>query len=118
MTQQHGFPKSVRVRKRRDYLRIQDSGAKLAVGPLLAVWTRNNLPETRLGLTVSSKVGNAVVRARVRRHLREYFRRHRSEFPAGVDLVVIARASAAAASGPELARAFADIARRLRGVVK
>ncbi|MBX5483717.1 MAG: ribonuclease P protein component [Myxococcaceae bacterium] len=118
MTRQHGFPKSVRVRKRRDYLRIQDSGAKLAVGPLLAVWARNSLPYTRLGLTVSSKVGNAVVRARVRRHLREYFRLHRSELPQGLDLVLIARASAGFASGEDLARAFAEIARRLRGVVK
>jgi ribonuclease P protein component len=50
-------------------------------------------PRNRLGLTVSRKVGNAVVRNQIKRRIREWFRRHRNEFPKG-DLVVIARPSA------------------------
>jgi ribonuclease P protein component len=49
----------------------------------------------RLGITVSRKVGNAVVRNRVKRRIREWFRAQRGPLGAGVDLVVIGRAAAA-----------------------
>jgi ribonuclease P protein component len=49
----------------------------------------------RLGITVSRKVGNAVVRNRVKRRIREWFRAQREPLGAGVDLVVIGRAAAA-----------------------
>lgn len=49
---------------------------------------------TRLGVTVSSKVGNAVVRNRIRRRVKELFRTRRSEMPAGLDVVVIAKQGA------------------------
>jgi ribonuclease P protein component len=62
-----------------------------------------------VGVTVSSKVGNAVVRARLRRWVREYVRRHKAELPTG-ELVVIATTSAATAEHPacdrDLARLF------------
>lgn len=57
----------------------------------------------RFGLAVSRKVGGAVVRNRVKRHLREHLR-HRREGLAGFEAVVIARPSAAKASGQDLAR--------------
>lgn len=57
---------------------------------------------TRIGLTVSRKVGNAVIRNRVKRRLREIFRRNKSAFPKGTDLVIIARQNAAEATWEEL----------------
>ena len=74
---------------------------------------------TRLGITVSRKVGNAVVRNRVKRKIREWFRAGRAPLGAGVDLVVIGRAAAAGLAqegvANELARlatAATEIARR------
>jgi ribonuclease P protein component len=51
----------------------------------------NGLPVTRLGLSVSRKVGGAVQRNRVKRLLREAFRAVQHDLPAGLDLVVVAR---------------------------
>jgi ribonuclease P protein component len=108
------FPKSLRLRTRPEFLRVQDKGEKVAQGPLLALALRNGRDQTRLGLTVSTKVGNAVVRVRLRRQLRELYRRRRGEWPSGLDVVLIARSSAAGADYDTLAKAFDGLANRLR----
>jgi ribonuclease P protein component len=69
----------------------------------------------RFGVTVSRKVGGAVVRNRVKRWIRESCRRMKDQLPAGVDLVVVARPSAAGAGYEPTARELATLARRLRG---
>ena len=92
---------------------MQDRGTKVAAGPLLALALPNGSGETRLGLTVSSKVGNAVVRVRIRRRLRELFRKRRKQLPEGLDLVLIARGSAKDAGMEALARAFDEICAKL-----
>jgi ribonuclease P protein component len=74
---------------------------------------------TRLGITVSRRIGNAVVRNRVKRLVRECFRRElRAMLPAGVAVVVIARAGAGELGGTvvesELVSAAATLVNRLR----
>lgn len=70
--------------------------------------------ERRLGITVSRKVGIAVVRNGVKRRVREWFRTGRERLPAGFDWVVIARAPAASLGGlavaDELDRLVAKLA--------
>ncbi len=70
---------------------------------------------TRLGITVSRRVGGAVVRARVRRRLREWFRKNRVVFPTGNDYVVIARPMAARITAQELGRELESMLARLHG---
>jgi ribonuclease P protein component len=111
-----GFPKALRLRKRPQFLRVQEGGVKVSTGPLLALPLRNEGGPTRLGLTISSKVGNAVTRVRIRRRLRELFRKRRSALPVGVDLVLIARGSAKDAEYEALVKAFDTIAARLKGL--
>ena len=77
------------------------AGAHLIV--LQAASVGDEVKDPRIGLTVSRKVGNAVVRNRVKRRIREWFRRSRAAVPAGTETVVIARASAARISYAELA---------------
>lgn len=94
----------MRVRKRTAFLRIQKSPkSKKASGAhytLIALPAETSTGVLRLGITVSRKVGNAVVRNRVKRWLRESFRRHAALFvlsTTGTDLVVIARSSSTTA---------------------
>lgn len=107
------FPKSLRLRSRAEFTKVQSKGQKVSVEPLLGLYLPNGLPYSRIGLTVSSKVGNAVVRARVRRYLRECFRKRREKLPVGIDLVLIARAGAKEADMAVFTNSFDALAERL-----
>ena len=99
------FPREVRLLKRRDFLEVQERGKKVVAGPLVGLVAASPDGASRLGLTVSSKVGTAVVRNAVRRRLRELFRKRRDRWPGGMHLVVVARPSAREASYAALERA-------------
>jgi ribonuclease P protein component len=88
------FPKNFRLLHRSDFIRL--SGRKTAVSSrsFLVIWDGNGLGYSRLGITASKKSGISVVRNRVKRCIREYFRQHRSLLP-DVDLNVIVRRQAA-----------------------
>ena len=87
-----------RIKKRREFLRVQQNGQRWVCRRLVVLAMPSEVGRTRIGLTVSRKVGNAVVRARVKRRLREAWRLHKSEWPSETDVVVIARSAAATAS--------------------
>lgn len=67
---------------------------------------------SRLGVITNRKVGNAVTRNRVRRLLRESFRRHQLDLFIPVDLVLVARPTLAGKSFAEVERVFLDTARK------
>lgn len=102
--------RSDRVRKRRDFLRIQGQGQKVQTRHLIALWTPGR---GRLGLTVSTRVGNAVERNRVKRWLREIYRANRGLLPPGIDLVLVGRSGAPDAGYARLQGEFAQAARRI-----
>lgn len=108
------FPKALRLLRRHEFLRVQEGGQKVSADCLLALVKRNGRPYTRLGLTVSSKVGNAVVRVRLRRVLRELFRKRRGQWPPGLDVVLVVRSSAKEGSFAEMSRAFDSVTRKLQ----
>jgi ribonuclease P protein component len=74
----------------------------------------NTVGNPRLGLSVSRKVGNAVVRNRIRRRIKEIFRGAFGEVTSDVDLVVSARPAAAEAGFEELEGEFYRAVRKLR----
>ena len=93
MTDQR-FPKSVRIRSQADFDRVYQNREFVADDFLVIKGVRNGTSVTRLGLSVSKKVGNAVVRNRWRRLIREAFRKQQSEMPVGIDLVARPRKGA------------------------
>jgi ribonuclease P protein component len=88
------FPKQARLRKRPEFLSLSRWGKKIYGPHFLIITKPNERGEARLGVTVSSKVGNAVVRNRVKRLLRECFRRHRHQIVPNQDVLIIARKGA------------------------
>lgn len=110
-----GLPKSCRLRKRPEFLTTQKRGRKLITKSFLFFALPVEREGMRLGVTVSRKVGVAVVRNRVKRLLREAFRLHQHELPSGLDLVAIARSEAATPpdSLAEVERELLEVRRRL-----
>ncbi len=87
------LPKAARLRRRREFLQVQQRGRRLYAGEVLVLAHAASGSGPRIGITVSSKVANAVGRNRVKRWVREAFRAIRTDLPP-VDLVVIARKGA------------------------
>lgn len=83
---------SDRVRKRTDYLRIQEAGHRVVSPGFVFMLARSaSTGGPRLGITASRRVGNAAERNRAKRLVREAFRAVRSTWPEGFDVVVIVR---------------------------
>ena len=87
-----------RIRRRSDYLQIQKRGRRLHTRHFIILVLPNETGLRRIGVTVTKKVSSAVGRNRVKRLVREVFRRNRSVFPDGSDVVLIARDGAAGLS--------------------
>ena len=90
------FNRAMRIKQGRDFARVRQKGERLVKGCLIANWQQlppSSIP--RLGVVTSSRIGNAVIRNRARRLLREVFRLHQHDLARPVDLVLIARPSIA-----------------------
>ena len=101
------------VKENYEFRRIYAKG-KSGVSPYLVVYIRpNRRGHNRLGVTVSTKLGHAVVRNRVRRRLREIFRLNQGRLLQGYDFVVVARTRAVNAEYREIDRAFLRVCDKL-----
>lgn len=93
---------------------MQDGGARFVSGVLVLMVSPSPDGRRRLGVTVSSRVGNSVVRSKVKRRFREIFRHRRALLPDGCDVVMVARAGADEASFQELEKLFEAAAVKAR----
>lgn len=90
------------LRNNSQFVNVYKNGRSKANKYLIIYILENNLPENRLGISVSKKVGNSVIRHRVKRLLKESYRLQENMFNSGLDIAVIARGSASSASYKEL----------------
>ena len=88
------FRRADRLKKRYEFRQVQLSGRRIHTPHFLIVVQPNALHNTRLGITVTKKVGTAVQRNRIKRVVREVFRRNRQLFPPSHDVVFIAKREA------------------------
>lgn len=84
----------VHIKSNRDFQKVYKNGKSLANKYLVMYVLKNGLDENRLGISVSKKVGNSVVRHRITRLIRESYRLNCDLFENGCDIVIIARISA------------------------
>ena len=83
-----------------------------ANGYLVLYARKNRTERNRVGITVSKKLGHAVVRNRVRRRIREVYRLNEELFQPGWDIVVVARTKAIDAGFQDLTKAYLALARK------
>jgi ribonuclease P protein component len=88
------FSKADRIRKSEDYRILSRKGKRFYSNHFIFISRKNQFLRSRLGVTVSKKVGNAVARNRIKRLIREYFRLNRSHLPDRLDINIIAKQSA------------------------
>jgi ribonuclease P protein component len=94
-----GLPTRARLRRRSDFLRVQTEGHRHHLRGFVVHALRSGAPDglvpgMRMGITVTRRVGGAVVRTRLRRLVREAFRRMRRDLPPGWDTVWVAKRGA------------------------
>jgi ribonuclease P protein component len=108
-----GLPRQRRIKQGRDFARARNEGRRLACGCLILNWV--GLPArsaSRLGVITGRRIGNAVVRSRARRLLREAFRVNQTSLTQPVDVVLVARPSIVDKPFKEVARDYLTALRR------
>ena len=118
MRAQLSFAAADRLHRSAEFLRLQRNGVRFQ-SPHFVLYAGSLEDEparSRLGVTVSRRIGNAVVRNRVKRRVREIFRRDiRDQLPAGTSIVVIARGGAGSLGSPAISDELTAAARNLSG---
>lgn len=104
---------AVTVKENYEFRRIYRKG-KSAVSPQLVIYCqRNRRGHSRLGVSVSTKMGCAVVRNRVRRRIREIYRLNKAKMLPGYDLIVVARVRAVETDYQKLDRTYLRLLEQL-----
>ena len=106
--------KKERITRRSEFLEITKQGIRYNTQNfLIIIFSGNNEPIRRLGITVSKKVGGAVKRNRVKRLLREFFRLHKEQLPESSDILFIAKPGSAYLKYSALSKEMVDFFKRI-----
>jgi len=110
----HRFRASQRVKRNADFRAAREQGRRADCGAFLLTWRPRPQPgPARVGVVASrAAVGGAVERNRAKRRLREVFRRHQSLVPAGLDLILTARAATLRLEFAEIEQRFVAACRK------
>jgi ribonuclease P protein component len=107
------FTKADRILKRPDFLRLSRKEKKISNKNFVATYCPGQFENTRLGITVSKKVGNAAARNRIKRFSREYFRLNRHMLAGCLDINITARKTAAGLTSEQTFLSLKDIFDRI-----
>lgn len=94
------------LKKNQDFQNVYKYGKSYANRFLVMYVLKNNLEKNRIGISVSKKVGNSVIRHHLTRLVRESYRLHEDMFNSSLDIVVIARVTAKTANYHEIESAL------------
>lgn len=105
------------IKKNQEFKIVYQNGKSYANKYLVMYICKNDIGKNRLGISVSKKVGNSVVRHRIARLLRESFRLNKEKFHSGWDMVVVARVNAKGKNYSDIESALLHLG-RLHGILK
>ena len=105
------------LKKNQQFLFVYRNGKSYANKYLVMYVKENGTDKNRLGISVSKKVGNSVVRHRITRLVRESYRLHENIFNSGLDIVIVARAGAASVGYYEIESALLHLG-KLHQIIK
>jgi ribonuclease P protein component len=103
------FPRSSRITQRADFQRVYRFGRRIETRFFVLYVRKNELPTHRLGITASKKMGNAVVRNRLKRLFREAFRKNPMPFECRYDIVINSKKSAKSGTAKELEQEYRNV---------
>jgi ribonuclease P protein component len=111
------FTKADRIRKRSEFIHISRFGKKLEDKHFIALFCPGQTERTRLGVTVTRKVGHAVTRNRIKRLSREYFRLNRQHIKGIWDINIIAKKAAADLTSDQAFSSLGSLFYRISGKI-
>lgn len=103
--------KKYRLRKNIEFKRVYNKGKNYWNRNLTLYVKKNGLEETRLGITITKKIGNAVVRNKIKRRVKEIYRLNKHRVKNGYDLIFIPKKNVVDLSYKELERSIIHILR-------
>jgi ribonuclease P protein component len=109
------FRRAEKVTNKSNYRIIYEQGVRRSSRFFTIIICGNSHAVRRMGMTVTKKTGNAVFRNRTKRLIREFFRRNKDLFPAGHDVVVMARKNIPPLTYQETCRELTELFNRKTG---
>ncbi|MDR0951412.1 MAG: ribonuclease P protein component [Oscillospiraceae bacterium] len=105
---------TVSIKNNHEFRRLYSKGKSAASSCLVVYFRRTGRDANRIGITVSTKVGKAVVRNKVRRRLREIYRLNEEKLRRGLDIIIVARVKSAHVSYAQLEREYLKLCATLK----
>lgn len=105
------------LKKNADFRKVYNKGKSKADSELVFYVLKNDLNRNRIGISVSKKVGNSVIRHHLTRLIREIYRLHEEEFCPGWDFVIVVRVKGRECSYHELEKSFLYLAHLHTGIL-
>ncbi|MBS4534948.1 ribonuclease P protein component [Clostridium sp. D2Q-14] len=104
--------KILKLRNNRDFSKVYDKGKSIANKYLVMFYIENELDYNRVGFSTTKKLGNAVIRNRVKRLIKESYRLNNDKLINGYDIIFLARVRANNASYKEIEKSIINLLKR------
>jgi ribonuclease P protein component len=107
------FTKADRLLKRSDFVALSSNGTKINNKHFVLIYSKTKNQKSRLGITVTKKVGKSVIRNRIKRYCREFFRLNRCIIPGNRDINIIVKKNALAIDSKQIFQALENIFKKI-----
>ena len=108
------FKKKDKILKRKEFLQLQRCGKRIQDREFIAIYSDGIFKRSRIGITVTKKIGNAVKRNKIKRLIRENFRMNRDKIAEFMDINIIAKKKAGEISADMVFKSLDEIFKKIQ----